>query len=168
MFTVGLVETEQEEVELQEIDGAALESVINFAYTGRLAIGQANVQPVLEVSSLLHLIPIMEECCRFLRRELDPSNCLGIARFAEAYSCHHLRLAAERYTCLHFAEVAKEDEFFSLELTELLPLLSSDGLFVRDEDEVYRVRVFQSIDWLIVGEYFRSPFDWLIGWLDTW
>ncbi|OQV20094.1 Kelch-like protein 20 [Hypsibius exemplaris] len=139
MFASGLSESLQDEVELQHIDGSALEAVIIFAYTGRLTLNQDNVQQLLEVSSLLYLDNITRECCRFLVNALDPVNSLGIARFADTYCCPYLLEIAERFTRLHFSEVAAGEEFLETSAPSLLKLLSSDSLFATDEEEIFKI-----------------------------
>lgn len=70
------------EVELHDLDPAAVELLIHYAYTGQVTITTDNVQVLLPASSLLQLPEVREACCRFLLMQLDPTNCLGIRSFA--------------------------------------------------------------------------------------
>lgn len=70
------------EVTLHDIDGPALRQLVEYAYTGEILITEDNVQVLLPASSLLQMEPVREACCRFLLRQLHPSNCLGIRSFA--------------------------------------------------------------------------------------
>lgn len=40
------------------------------------------LQVLLPASSLLQMGPVRDACCKFLLRQLHPSNCLGIRSFA--------------------------------------------------------------------------------------
>jgi hypothetical protein len=44
-------------------------------------------------------------CCEFLKRQLDPSNCLGIRAFADTHACRELLRIADKFTQHHFQEV---------------------------------------------------------------
>ncbi|XP_052131179.1 kelch-like protein 17 [Frankliniella occidentalis] len=77
-----MVEKMRPEVTLHDVDGVALRQLIEYSYTGEILITEDNVQVLLPASSLLQMEPVREACCRFLLRQLHPSNCLGIRSFA--------------------------------------------------------------------------------------
>lgn len=70
------------EVILHDIDPTATDLLIEYAYTGEITITPDNVQVLLPASSLLQIQEVREACCRFLMKQLDPTNCLGIRTFA--------------------------------------------------------------------------------------
>uniref|UniRef100_A0A4W4FDW7 Kelch-like protein 20 n=1 Tax=Electrophorus electricus TaxID=8005 RepID=A0A4W4FDW7_ELEEL len=78
MFTGELAESRQTEVVIRDIDERAMELLIDFAYTSQVTVEESNVQTLLPAACLLQLAEIQEACCEFLKRQLDPSNCLGI------------------------------------------------------------------------------------------
>ena len=83
MFTGELRERDQTEVTIRDIDETAMEIVIDFIYTSYIVVEESNVQTLLPAACLLQLTEIQEVCCEFLKRQLDPSNCLGIRAFAD-------------------------------------------------------------------------------------
>lgn len=111
MFTGNLAERNQSEIEFPELDPLALKSLIEFAYTGKTYISQGNVQNLLPAANLLQLCKVKEDCCRYLSSQLDPSNSIGIARFAELHACHELAEKAEAYILQNFEDVCKYEEF---------------------------------------------------------
>ncbi|XP_054931257.1 uncharacterized protein [Dermacentor andersoni] len=78
---------------------------------------------------------------RFLERQLDPSNCIGIAEFCQQHHIRDLQDRAERFAEQHFSMVCRLDEFLSLPWSRLFELLRRDGLNVRSETEVYEALV---------------------------
>lgn len=71
--------------------------------------------PIVFVSAcLLQLAEIQEICCEFLKRQLDPSNCLGIRAFADTHSCRELLRIADKFTQHNFQEVNNEAFLFCL------------------------------------------------------
>ena len=64
------------------------------------------MQTLLPAACLLQLAEIQEACCEFLKRQLDPSNCLGIRAFADTHSCRELLRIADKFTQHNFQEVS--------------------------------------------------------------
>lgn len=77
-----MLERTQGIVRLHDIDVTAVRDLIDYIYTGEITITEQNVQVLLPASSLLQMHSVREACCKFLLRQLHPSNCLGIRSFA--------------------------------------------------------------------------------------
>ncbi|NXC20048.1 KLH28 protein, partial [Corythaeola cristata] len=137
MFTGNLSEKENSEVEFQCIDEAALQAIVEYAYTGTVFISQDTVESLLPAANLLQIKLVVKECCAFLESQLDPGNCIGISRFAETYGCHDLYLAANKYICQNFEDVCQTEEFFELTHSELDEIVSNDCLNVVTEETVF-------------------------------
>lgn len=58
------------------------------------------------LACLLQLVEIQDICCEFLKRQLDPSNCLGIRAFADTHSCRELLRIADKFTQHNFQDVS--------------------------------------------------------------
>lgn len=71
---------------------------------------------------------VREECCKFLLKQLHPTNCLGIRTFADAHFCQELHTRSHKYALQNFQQVAGTDEFLMLPFTEV----SSMILVVKD------------------------------------
>nr|DBA18108.1 TPA: hypothetical protein GDO54_016395 [Pyxicephalus adspersus] len=104
MFTGELAESRQTEVVIRDIDERAMELLIDFSYTSQITVEEGNVQTLLPAACLLQLAEIQEACCEFLKRQLDPSNCLGIRAFADTHSCRELLRIADKFTQHNFQE----------------------------------------------------------------
>lgn len=48
---------------------------------------------------------VIHACCDFLEKQLDPSNAIGIASFAEQHACMELCKKANQYIERHFSQV---------------------------------------------------------------
>ena len=77
-----MLERNRDVVTLHDIDPSSLRQLIDYAYAGEITITEDNVQVLLPASSLLQIQSVREACCKFLLRQLHPSNCLGIRSFA--------------------------------------------------------------------------------------
>lgn len=137
MFNGDLAESRQTEVTIRDMDEIAMELLIEFCYSARITVEESNVQSLLPAACLLQLTEIQDICCEFLRRQLDPSNCLGIRAFADTHSCLDLLRVADKYTQHNFQEVMESEEFLLLPVPQLMDLISSDELNVRTEEQVF-------------------------------
>lgn len=106
MFTGELAESRQTEVKIRDIDESAMELLIDFCYTASITVEESNVQTLLPAACLLQLAEIQDVCCEFLKRQLDPSNCLGIRAFADTHACRDLLRIADKFTQQNFQDVS--------------------------------------------------------------
>uniref|UniRef100_A0A2I3NDN9 Kelch-like protein 20 n=4 Tax=Boreoeutheria TaxID=1437010 RepID=A0A2I3NDN9_PAPAN len=134
MFTGELAESRQTEVVIRDIDERAMELLIDFAYTSQITVEEGNVQTLLPAACLLQLAEIQEACCEFLKRQLDPSNCLGIRAFADTHSCRELLRIADKFTQHNFQEVLQHVRLPLLSPKFLVGTVGSDPLIKSDEE----------------------------------
>ena len=90
MFTQEMAESKKKEVTIQSVDEKAMEQLIDFAYSASIKIDGSNVQTMLPAACLLQFREIQDICCEFLKKQLHPSNCLGIKSFADTHGCAEL------------------------------------------------------------------------------
>ncbi|CAH0555051.1 unnamed protein product [Brassicogethes aeneus] len=137
MFTGGLKECDMNKVKLQGVSATAMSRLINFMYTGRIRVTENTVCQLLPAATMLQVPNVIQACCDFLERQLDPSNAIGIASFAEQHGCLELYKKANQYIERHFCQICQEEEFFQLTAHQLVSLIKKDELNVQDEKEVY-------------------------------
>nr|XP_042902267.1 kelch-like protein 17 [Parasteatoda tepidariorum] len=138
MFNCEMSEKDKTSITMHDVDPGALQLLVDFAYTGEILISEDNVQVLLPVASLLQVQSVREACCKFLLRQLHPSNCLGIRSFADAHSCEELHRKSHKYALQNFQEVALTEEFLLLPFCEVRDLIASDQLNVVSEEIVYK------------------------------
>lgn len=80
MFTVGLVEEQQELVEIHSISPCILSQLVDFIYSGNVEITQDNVQELFIAADMLELDDVVSGCISYLKQQLHYSNALGIYR----------------------------------------------------------------------------------------
>ncbi|WKX93727.1 hypothetical protein Q1695_011188 [Nippostrongylus brasiliensis] len=137
MFTSNMVESNRSQVVIKDIDGATLASLVEYMYSGRLDIDESNVQVLLRTATILQLACVRDACSRFLLEQLDASNCLGIASFAQTHNCAQLAHAAQMYTHQHFRQLIGSEELLSMDESSFLQLISDDRLTTEGEDAVF-------------------------------
>ena len=147
MFTGNLLEKDKRTVIINDVNGKALEQIVQFIYTSSIEIDSETVEDLLSSSNLLQVKEIVDVCCGFLKEQLHPSNCLGITELADRFSCKELWSEAHKFTVRNFLEVCKFEEFKSLPLSGVKALLTDENVCVRSEEDVYRA----AMAWLNVS-----------------
>lgn len=137
MFHSGLAEASRPEVDIHGVAPEVVERLLGFIYSGEILITRENCQDLLAASNMFRLTDIVQACCDFLQRELHPSNCVGIFRFAEMHGCTNLKLEAKRFIERRFTEVINEEEFYELPTDTLRHFLKSEGLSIDTEFQVF-------------------------------
>ncbi|XP_071394915.1 kelch-like protein 24a [Centroberyx affinis] len=124
-------------VEINGILAEAMDSFLSYVYTGRAKITTENVQFLFETSSLFQIATLRDACAKFLEDQLDPCNCLGIQRFADAHALKQLASRCRSYALANFSEVAQHEEFLDLRRDELEEYICSDELSIGKEEVVF-------------------------------
>ncbi|XP_075433559.1 kelch-like ECH-associated protein 1 [Ascaphus truei] len=154
MFTNGLKECGMETVPIEGVHPKVMERLIEFAYTASITVGEKCVVHVLNGAVMYQMDRVVKACCDFLILQLDPSNAIGFASFAEEIGCQELHQKAREYIYMHFGEVSKQEEFFNLTRCQLVNLISRDELNVRCESEVFHA----CINWVKYDCEGRRPY----------
>jgi hypothetical protein len=105
MFTSDVLEAKRHRIVIQSLDGTTLDSLLDFIYTGQIRVVNDNVQDLLIAGDMIELQEVVEICTDHLVRQLEPSNAVGIFRFAADHNCLLLKEAALRYVSTNFVQV---------------------------------------------------------------
>ncbi|XP_055379108.1 kelch-like protein 18 [Condylostylus longicornis] len=153
MFTHNMAESRIKEITMKEIEPEALESLINFAYSGQVRIDSSNVQGLMVGASFLQLNKVRNACADFLIERFSPHNVLGIRTFADSLGCIPLVNAADKYIHHYFSKVSLSDEFLNLGFDELIEIIRKDELNVPTEENIFEA----AMRWVKFDEEKRAP-----------
>lgn len=133
MFCSSFRESGEAKVHLQGLEPASLDQIILYVYTGEAHITAHNVLALMEAASLLQYLKLFEACSAYLQAQLSPSNCLGMLRLSETFSCDSLRQKAREMALTHFPQVATSTDLKELHMAELRDYLGDDALCAEEE-----------------------------------
>lgn len=181
MFTGGLKESEMSRVKLQGVSPTTMARLMYFMYTGQIRVTEITVCSLLSAATmfqvcrylsiiltknkiyiiifiyliiyLIQVSNVIDACCVFLERQLDPTNAIGIANFAEQHGCQNLYQKANQFIVQHFSQICQEEEFLQLSAIQLIALVRKDELNVQEEREVYNA----VLKWVKYNEEARGP-----------
>ncbi|CAH8450976.1 unnamed protein product [Schistosoma turkestanicum] len=137
MFSSGMAESAQLEVELKSITPEIMDALLDYVYTGQVRVSMANVQDLLPAASLVQMEGVKAACSNFLLTEVDSTNVLGIRRFAELHNCIELEKFTRNFAACNFESVVDSEEFVCLTPEELLDLITREDLHINNEESVY-------------------------------
>ncbi|XP_046393869.1 actin-binding protein IPP-like [Ischnura elegans] len=141
MFSSGLLEGKESRVKMLSLSPQTMSTMLQFIYSGELQVGLDEVQELMVVADMLQMGDVIDGCTQLMHDEIDPSNALGIYRFAEAHNCTAMSKMSECFVKQNFVEVVKGEEFLDLPLNILTFFLSSEGLEVDSEMQVFESAV---------------------------
>ncbi|XP_004070220.1 kelch-like protein 36 [Oryzias latipes] len=126
MFTLGMKEEHQQEVELVGMSYVGLKAVVDFLYSGELMLDGRNFDFVLEAAHLLQVWRAVDFCCQYLEREVSEDNYLYLQELAQLYSLERLDAFIDSFILARFATLSFTPDFLrNITLHKLTSYLSS-------------------------------------------
>ncbi|KAI8502222.1 hypothetical protein Bbelb_198100 [Branchiostoma belcheri] len=144
MFTNGLAESHQREVEITGIDAGTMKKILSYVYTTEVEITEDNVERLLVAANMLQLTMLVEDCGNFMFERVNNSNCIGMWIFGDTHNSSMLRDGARQWINFNFDIVRKEEEFLHMDQERLMDIIFSDMLEVEREEIVFEA----AMSWL--------------------
>ncbi|GCC23783.1 hypothetical protein chiPu_0002181 [Chiloscyllium punctatum] len=133
MFCNNFKESFLTHVHLLGVPVDILTQIVDYVYTGEITINATNVFSLLEAAGIYQYPKVLEACSLYLQSQLTATNCLGMVRLAQIFSCKSLEKKAKAVALQHFPEVASCEDLKELTCTELADYLGDDGLCAEEE-----------------------------------
>ncbi|XP_060733298.1 kelch repeat and BTB domain-containing protein 7 [Tachysurus vachellii] len=142
MFTGGLYESTQSKITIHDVDAESMALIVDYCYTGKVTITEANVQKLYSAANMLQVEYIRHACADFMTRRLDLSNCTGILKFADTFDNMDLKSKAQAFIAKHFAQLSdSEKELCELDMRQMKEILTLDSLDIDCERKVCAVAI---------------------------
>ena len=71
MFTGSMAESSAHQVEILGVDPSSLQQLVDYCYTGKLALQEETVENLMSAACLLQLPSVVDSCCIFLKKLLQ-------------------------------------------------------------------------------------------------
>ena len=89
MFRSPFKEKYQNTIEIKELDGEAVKAVIEFIYSGKIAVHSNNVFALLGVAEFLQIDEVKKTCFDYMVSSLTVDSCLNVVKAAVFTTIHH-------------------------------------------------------------------------------
>ncbi|XP_070564777.1 kelch-like protein 24 [Ptychodera flava] len=137
MFSSGMIESNKHRVTINGVEAVAMETILDYMYTGKISITSDRVQALLEVANLVLVFSLVDLCLSFMFDHIEASNCLGIWQILKSLNFSESCRRAKNYALEHFKLVTCQDEYLDLSVDDLCDFISDTALCVDREKTVY-------------------------------
>ncbi|ETV94473.1 hypothetical protein H310_11797 [Aphanomyces invadans] len=141
MFTIGMKECHTNEVHVDMVDTQAMDSILEYMYSGRdVTLDGGNMWPLLAACDLFDMDVLVDACCAKMALELRLDNCVNILACCDAFqgreTCAILCSVASTFVTTYFHAIYMTESFQNLPVALLQSILTSPMLCVHDELDV--------------------------------
>uniref|UniRef100_A0A803JUE9 Kelch-like protein 36 n=1 Tax=Xenopus tropicalis TaxID=8364 RepID=A0A803JUE9_XENTR len=127
MFTIGMREAHQREVELVGASYIGLKAVIDFLYNSDLSLDGGNIDYVLETAHLLQIWKVVDFCCEYLENEVSEENYLYLQELASIYCLERLGSYIDCFILQNYATLSFTADFLqNISTQKICQYLSSN------------------------------------------
>ncbi|KAK3738704.1 hypothetical protein QZH41_006249 [Actinostola sp. cb2023] len=137
VFTNDMLEKRSQTVSLGELSASAMESLLEYLYTGDVEVNEPNAEDLVIAANYLLLPRLKLLAGKFLEREMIASNCVYYFKFAEQYNCKELKHYCSQMIRTNFGTIGHTKDFMHLGVRHLEELISGDDVVVRSEEEIF-------------------------------
>ncbi|XP_076033386.1 kelch-like protein 8 isoform X2 [Oratosquilla oratoria] len=138
MLSAGLLEGQTSSLSLEDVAGDALNTVLQYVYSGKVSICDNNVTTVLRLADYFQLYMLKNLCCYYLKNHITSSSSLRVYEMATLHSCLDLGAAALRHAVENCSEVLRHTSFLDLQPETIHTLLKEPYLNVTSEEELLK------------------------------
>ncbi|XP_062860884.1 kelch-like protein 36 [Trichomycterus rosablanca] len=139
MFTIGMKEERQSEVELVGASYVGVKAVVDFLYSGELLLDGGNIDYVLETAHLLQVWQAVDFCCQYLEKQVNEENYLYLQELAMLYSLERLDSFIDRFILERFATLSFMPGFLrDVSLSKLCCYLASEHVQHDSEQALFQ------------------------------
>jgi hypothetical protein len=137
-FSNGMVESQSNQVVVEDVSFATLEAIVDYAYTGKLEVAGSSVVSIIQGANLLQVEAVERAAADFLVQRLDAGNVLSAMALGEHLQAgaigRDLRDKSRAWLNKNFGLVAAEPSFLQLPLAEVAAVIESDDIEGPEED----------------------------------
>lgn len=111
----------------ENINGSTLQMIINYCYSGNIAITESNVNAIMTAASNLKIASLQKKCGNFWQANLTTGNCIQLMLEANNYNLTELRKKSFDFMSEHFGSISIA-EIVQMHALHLCTLLSQDQI----------------------------------------
>ncbi len=147
MFATDLKECGQSEVHLPKHDLSTMETLVEFAYTGDVQVGNRNIEKITRAANFFGMSSLLKECTEYITERTYFRNCIEILEFAELTGNDDLKASAKNYILENFERVSTQNlDIVDMSTSLLLEIIADDSATIHPDPSQNEEKLFQ-IGW---------------------
>ena len=115
MFTTGLKESTQHDVDLPCVDAESFQLILDYIYDGEITLTRKNVHKLILLANFFGIENLSNDCCCFINRHSTTNKCVKILEFSVKYNLAKLR----EHTLLYIVDNLEEVHVNNLDFAHL-------------------------------------------------
>ena len=143
MFTSGMRESHQREIELKGITSKGLEKVLEIIYTSTTTLEADDIFDVIAAATHLQVTPVIEFCERNFLSGMTTTNFYDFINTAKLYSMNNALKQIDVFIAKNLMQISKENTLNLLTYEQMVNCLKNDRLCIREID-IFKI----TWDWL--------------------
>ena len=138
MFSHGMRESREDELELKSVSLSGMKVLLDFAYTGKLELSLAQTADVLSVATFLQITPAINLCYKYLKDKMTFENGDELVLLGTTFGLTNIRNDHKKFILENFMEFADTESFLKLDPKTLAGYLIEDGLRCPTEGQLLK------------------------------
>ncbi|XP_033735642.1 kelch-like protein 13 [Pecten maximus] len=134
MFTSGMRESTQREIELKGITSKGLDKTLEVIYTSTTTLEGDDIFDVIAAATHLQVTPVIEFCERNFLSGMTTSNFYDFINTAKLYSMNNALKQIDVFIARNLMQISKEGTLHLLTYDQMINCLNSDRLCLREID----------------------------------
>jgi len=136
LLSPNMLEGNKEEIEIHNLNALALETMIDFAYSGTIRYSHNTVQDLLETANFLGVKIVQHECVKYIVKQLDSQNCADIYNLGKQIGEEFMFKSAMKYFIDNFVMLSKSVEFLNMPAEMIFELVNAENVQFVEPDYV--------------------------------
>ncbi|RUS21069.1 hypothetical protein BC938DRAFT_475470 [Jimgerdemannia flammicorona] len=143
LFTNGMRETYESEITLESVDHVVFLQLLRYCYTLQIPQirSRREAERLLALADRFEVIPVREECLRFLRIELALNNVWSTWATADKYTSERTSTVCRQFAAAHLGELLDHPSTMNAKPQVLRMALEADEANVSGEEKIYETIV---------------------------
>ncbi|XP_067126068.1 kelch-like protein 10 [Centruroides vittatus] len=139
LYTSSINKIPRKVIMIPGITAKMLQHIIQFAYMRHNDISINNVSQLISVADKFMVFKMLKNCCDFLLNHINKSNCIDIWKLFRFHHCKEMESKAFKFILTNFTKVAREEQYLTLSVDEVIKIVSHEELNVKGEDFVWEM-----------------------------
>lgn len=139
MFSGAMAESEQNMVDLKAVTADGLRHVIEFIYTGEMALHYENLTEIIHTASHLQVHSALDLCSNFIKSVMTFENAEDFLNISETYSLNKVLIHWDQMIQRNFQDFSLTQTFLKMSAQTLINKhLSQNSLQIASEFKLFR------------------------------